>query len=357
MNSFIELEKTFGSQPSRIGVLLNRIDVGRGREELYRKQSPQLLESLAQQTKVESIRASNAIEGVEVEPERAAKLIQSPDTRVRNRNETEFAGYRDAIDYVMRLDQLDPPGVPLILYFHRQLFRHSVGRGGYLKDDENEIAGRDEHGRRYTIFHPVSQKQTPFFTEELFTRYKDAASREVAHPLLLAAALILDFLAIHPVLDGNGRVARLLSAYELVRLEYGVARYVSVEQRIYESKNTYYEALRQSQEQWHEVEHTIWPWTEYLLQVLADSYDDFEARIAAAGQVEGKTKQERARTYILETGSDDFTFRELKRALPGISEHTLRKVLSELKTEDLIHSDGHGAGAVWHRGSAKSASW
>jgi Fic family protein len=349
MKSFIDLQRTLGSQPAYVGVLLNRIDVGKGREQLYTDQVPELLRSLAEQTKVESVRASNAIEGVEVSPDRAAKIIESPDIRLRNRNEKEFAGYRDAIDYIMRLDELDPPGVPLTLHFHRELFRHANGHGGYLKQEENEIAGRDEHGRRYTIFRTVTSDETPFFVTELFERYSAAAEEQAAHPLLLLSALVLDFLAIHPVLDGNGRVARLLTAYELIRLDYGVARYVSIEQRIYESRNSYYEALRQSQEGWHEAEHRIWPWAEYLLNVLSDGYNRFEERIAGATRPEGGTKQHRARDHILNAGPSRFRFRDLKRALPGISEHTLRLVLRQLKSEGLVRSEGRGAGAVWVR--------
>ncbi|MGH2961647.1 MAG: Fic family protein [Solirubrobacterales bacterium] len=356
MKSFIDLQRTVGSQPAHIGVLLNRIDVGKGREQLHADQVPELLRSLAERTKVESVRASNAIEGVEVSPDRAAKIIERPDIRVRNRNEKEFAGYRDAIEYVMRLDEPGLPDVPLALHFHRQLFRHADGRGGYLKRDENEIAGRDEHGRRYAIFRTVPSAETPFFVTELFERYRTAVAAQAAHPLLLLSALILDFLAIHPVLDGNGRVARLLTAYELIRLDYGVARYVSIEQRIYESRNSYYEALRQSQERWHDAEHRIWPWAEYLLNVLSDGYDSFEARVAGATSAAGKTKQDRARDQILNAGPNRFRFRDLKRALPGISEHTLRLVLRQLKSEGLVRSEGRGAGAEWVRTGAAEES-
>ena len=68
---------------------------------------------------------------------------------------------------------------------------------------------------------------------------------------MLIAALIIDLLAIHPVADGNGRLARLLTTYELLGAGYGVARYVSVEQRIFEAKNAYYQSLYQSQRGWH----------------------------------------------------------------------------------------------------------
>jgi len=38
MRSFIDVDRTFGSQPVRLGARLARIDVGRGREGLYRDQ-------------------------------------------------------------------------------------------------------------------------------------------------------------------------------------------------------------------------------------------------------------------------------------------------------------------------------
>lgn len=337
----------YDGQPARIGVLLQRIDVGRGREQLYRDQAPQLLESLAENARIESIRASNAIEGIEVGTERAVRLAGANQPRFRNRNEKEFAGYRDAIDYVVGLEHQESPTLGLTLHLHRQIYRHSGGRGGDLKQGDNEIAERDEQGNRRVIFRPVSHQETPFFIEELMTRYRLAGEEEAAHPLVLLAALALDFLAIHPVADGNGRIARLLTAYELLRLDYGVARYVSIEQRIYETKNAYYASLYESQLGWHEGEHSLWPWTEYLLRVLVEAYDDFEARVAAAGS--GMSKQARVREHVLSSGPSRFRFRELRPALPDVSDATLRLVLSQLKAEGLLRTEGHGAGAVWIR--------
>jgi hypothetical protein len=91
----------------------------------------------------------------------------------------------------------------------------------------------------------------------------------------------------------TARVARLVTAGELLRLGYGVPRYVSVEQQIVETKNGYYAALYESQRDWHEGEHTIWPWTEYLVGALAETYRRFEA--AAERGAEGMSKQDRVR--------------------------------------------------------------
>ena len=101
MKSFADRDRTFGGQPPRLGVLLSQIDIGRGREELYRDQVPELLQWLANQTKIASVSASSAIEGVTVDPDRAERIIEAGATaRFRDRNEREFAGYRDAIDAI-----------------------------------------------------------------------------------------------------------------------------------------------------------------------------------------------------------------------------------------------------------------
>jgi hypothetical protein len=56
-----------------------------------------LLQQLSEHARVASITASNAIENVVLDDERAERIAEgSP--RFRNRNEKEFAGYRDAID-------------------------------------------------------------------------------------------------------------------------------------------------------------------------------------------------------------------------------------------------------------------
>jgi Fic family protein len=350
MKTFSDIDRLLGAQPPRVGVALSRIDIGKGREGLYVDQLPELLSSLAQRTRVESIRASTAIEGYEVAPDRADRLVHQVGARVRNRNEREFAGYRDAIDELMRVDQPERISRPFVLHLHRRLFTHTSGRGGGFKTDDNQIVLYDERGTREVIFTAPPWEQTEFLVGELVARYNAACDEQAAHPLVLLGAFVLDFLAVHPVADGNGRLARLLTTHELLRRGYGVARYVSVEQRIYETKHAYYEALRQSQVGWHDAEHDVWPWIEYLCSVLADSYDAFEARIAAARSTAGMSKQQIVRHHVagLAVGRE-FKLRDLRARLPGISDPTFRIVLTELKREGEVRVHGTGKGAVWER--------
>ena len=128
-----------------LGPVFARIDVGRSREQLYRDQVPELLRALASQTRAESISASGDIEGVVVDPSRVGKLVE-PNEPVRFRDRNEEA--------IVRTKPPERPSVPLILSIHRDLFRHTKARGGYLKTDDNRIVSRDENGMRVVLFEP-----------------------------------------------------------------------------------------------------------------------------------------------------------------------------------------------------------
>jgi hypothetical protein len=114
MRSFVDLDKTFVNQPRELGAILARIDTGKGRERLFEDQLPELLDRLAVHARIASITASNVIEDVIVDGERAEQIAEGA-RRYRNRNEREFAGYRDAMDMVICLDSYEPLSVPFVL--------------------------------------------------------------------------------------------------------------------------------------------------------------------------------------------------------------------------------------------------
>jgi Fic family protein len=217
---------------------------------------------------------------------------------------------------------------------------------GKLKQDPNLIVSY-EGGGREVIFTPVSPEETEFSLTELLARYESARAAAETHPIVLVGALVLDFLAIHPVADGNGRLARLLTTHELLRAGYGIARYISIEDRIYESKNTYYQALFDSQREWHGNDHDAWPWISYLARILEEAYVDFEREVLA--EASPGNKQERVRDYVLRQAPETFRRREIERALPGVSVATIRLVLAGLREEGQIEAEGSGRAAVWRR--------
>jgi Fic family protein len=150
-----------------------------------------------------------------------------------------------------------------------------------------------------------------------------------------------------PFEDGNGRVARLLTNALLSEHGYTVGRYVSLEEAIAESANTYYQALLDSTHGWHEGAADPWPWVGYFTSVLAGAYAIFDHR-AAAARTPG-TKQQRVREQILRYTPATFRLADIRTSVPGVSDQTIRLVLEQLRGEGKVRADGTGRSATWTR--------
>jgi Fic family protein len=347
VRSFADLDRVIGQVPSRVVNLLSTVDVGRGSEALYRDQLPGVLSELAYRARVASITMSSAIEGVIVDDEsRAERIIRGDVTRLRTRSEQELAGYRDALDHLF-LEDWRPLSVGLLLHLHRLLFAHTEARGGAFKDEDNLVVDRAPDGTTSVRFRPVPAAETEFYAQELIERYSAAVAAARHHPVLLAGLFVFDLTVIHPFEDGNGRVARALANALLADAGYGVIRYVSLEQLIAESADAYYQALLDSTHGWHHDENDPWPWLEYFVAILAEAYLVF-ARRAAAERPAG-SKQERVRDYVLRCAPPIFRVADVRAALPGISDQTIRMVLGELRGEGVVAPDGVGRAAAWRR--------
>ena len=133
----------------------------------------------------------------------------------------------------------------------------------------------------------MSALATPKYMTKLVEFFADEMAQRRAHPLVLAAAFVLDFECIHPFADGNGRVGRLLTLLLLYQAGYGVGRYISLERIVERSKETYYEVLQRSSQGWHDGRHDLRPWLEYFLGTLIAAYKDF-------GLVSARSRRRRA---------------------------------------------------------------
>jgi Fic family protein len=358
MSSFQRFGACLAPVPGEVVARLGKVDRAAGQADLFRRQMPGLLDHLRDNARVESVEASSAIEGVTAPHARAAAVIRNPEETLRNRSEAELRGYSNALTYVFDegwSEQRVSLGV--ILRLHRLLYEPTGLLGaGQFKQADNVVVERDASGRRRVRFHPVSAVQTPVASKALVEGYDALLAREEHHPLIVVAAFVLDFTVIHPFADGNGRVSRLLTNLLLGHHGYDAGRYVSMERQIERTQERYYTALHASTVRWHDGDHDPWPWIGYFTEVLAVVYERF---VEQAEEVRSRgSKAERVRRHLERHANRSFTMADLRTALPGISDATIKLVLGELRREGLVRaSSGRGARWTWvpREGSSPAA--
>ncbi|MCL6446284.1 MAG: Fic family protein [Alicyclobacillus sp.] len=327
--------------------LTNQIAECRGKQALYQRQIPQVLDTLREHAVIQSTESSNRIEGIVV-PTRRFHSIMRHASDPQTRSEAEIAGYRDVLKMIHEHHEYMRLTPNLILQLHRDLMKYT-GTGGKWKITDNYIEEVSPSGERRIRFQTVPAWQTPSAVEELCRLFHLELQRGEWPDVLVIAAFVLDFLCIHPFVDGNGRMARLLALLLLYQSGYVVGRYISLERVIEDTKEQYYDTLYSSSQGWHQGEHNLTPWVEYFLTMLLEAYRRFEQRVGdtEAAQHRG-WKSERIRS-VVQGFVADFSISDVEELCPGISRPMITRVLNELSRQGVIECIQRGRNARWKR--------
>ena len=278
--------------------------------------------------RVQSVKGSNAIEGI-VTTDARIKEIVNGNSAPLNHNEREIAGYRDALDEIHTSHSQMSLSENTILHIH-EVMTSMAGYelSGKFKVEDNLIMEIDENGRRRVRFTPVPASETKDAVEQLILAYMEARDNPRVNKLLLIPCVILDFLCIHPFTDGNGRVSRLLSLLLLYKSGYDVGKYVSFEEQINESKEFYYEALKDSSDGWHTNENSYFEFMKNFLSTLYKCYKELDKRFST---VNGKRlkKTERIEQTVLNSVLP-VSKAEICDILQDVSPTTVESVLGKM---------------------------
>ena len=345
MNTLKNFYAGITSIPAATAWYLADLGESRGKQDLFVRQAPQKLRALREHALIESAVSSNRIEGIEIDRRRVGTIIFGKPP-LRDRNEEEVRGYRDALRKIHESTADLPISMKTVLDLHR-LCRSGAGDAGKLKEKEGDIIDKYPDGRVRVRFKTVSPKQTKPFMKELISLYDRGLEEKVVHPLISLAAFNLDFLCIHPFRDGNGRVSRLLLLLQCYHLGYDVGRYISLERLIEENKERYYETLEQSSVGWHEGKHDPWPYINYLFFIIKSASKEFENRLSQIKSPRG------AKTQMIEAAvgkfRGSFSLSQLEDACPGVSRDMVRTTLRNLRDKGIVECLGRGPGAEWRK--------
>ena len=324
----------------QISNLLGALHECRGKQALFLRATPDILDTMLELAKVQSIVSSNRIEGISTTDTRIRALAKES-VAPKNRAEEEIAGYRDVLATIHESHDSIPLTPNVILQLHRDLCAHlGPGIGGHWKTSDNVISEIDAAGNRFVRFRPLPAFETPGAVEALCQAANAAVADRTFDPLFILCLFVLDFVSIHPFDDGNGRMSRLLTLLLFYRTGYVAGKYVSLEKLVEDSKESYYETLRASSEGWLEGQNDPTPFVRYLLGIFLKAYSVFEARVSD-GLREKATKIERIR-LLFDRTSVPLSKRQILEACPGVSTITIERALKSLLASGYIRKLGGG---------------
>ena len=292
--------------------------------------------------RIQSVKSSNAIEGIVTSDERIAAIVNGNSAPL-NHNEAEIAGYRDALEAIHLAHNTIDFRERDILRLHGALMRMSGDPlAGKYKTEDNVILEVDADGRRKVRFRPTPAEETKAAMEQLELAYLEARSDSDINQLLLIPCVILDFLCIHPFRDGNGRMSRLLTLLLLYKNGYDAGKYVSFEEQINRYKAYYYDALQRSSTGWDLGENDYFPFMENFLSTLYMCYKELDSRFAVA-HTRRVSKRQRIET-TLHNSLVPISKAEICKILPDVSPTTVEAVLGEMLKKGDIRKVGQGRG-------------
>jgi Fic family protein len=304
----------------------------------------------------ETVHYSTLIEGNElpiIEAERAARGALDPDTKAK----IELINYVEALRY---LDDLaERGGIEItpetILALHK---RTTEGLGS---DESAHFKPHHEGAWRDGIARVVDRATGKVMHEGppaeevsdrmagLCTWIAEREDRMVAFPPPVIAGVAHYALTdIHPFADGNGRVARLLSAAILMRLGFISRRLFSFERHYAENRDAYYAALRSVRAETFNMN----TWLEYFLGGLAKEYERVANRVAelqalglgSSARIELNASQERGLLQLKLNSLVEFRRADYER-LASVGRSAAGRDLRSLEEKRLIVRRGKGVSA------------
>lgn len=325
---------------------LTQIHEEKAKQQLFLEQKSEELEKLVVIAKIQSTESSNEIEGIRTTNTRLKQLINEK-ISPKNRAEEEIAGYRDALNIVHENFSTIPITPNFILQLHKVLLSHtSTLYGGKYKNVQNYISAINENGESFTLFTSLSPYETPIAMQELCDEYNRALGEGIVDPLILIPLFVHDFLCIHPFIDGNGRLSRLLTTLLLYRSGYRVGKYISLEAKIAKNKDLYYDALYDSQIGWHQNEDDATPFIKYILSTIVSAYNDFDERIELISEKKPSIEVVRMAT---KSKLGKFTKKDILELIPSLSSTSVERSLKELCDLGEIKKEGIGKATYYIR--------
>jgi len=307
------------------------------------------LVQLRQVTTIESTGSSTRIEGVELTDAEVARVLEGIRSEsFRSRDEQEVRGYAELLTLIYESYAEIGLTENHVKQLHRILLGHSEKderhRGEYKKL-ANDVVRRRGDVVEEVVFRTATPFDTPHLMADLVAATNAALEDRALHPLVAIARFVVEFLAIHPFQDGNGRLARALTTLLLLRAGYDYVPYASLERVIEDNKANYYVALRESQLAMRENAADFGAWLFFFLSALKAQQESLASKLQIEKALLDLSDVQQ-RIADLVAGRVRVTGPEVAREI-GLTDRAARYHLDVLRSRGIISARGKKRGAYY----------
>ncbi len=197
---------------------------------------------------------STAIEGNTLTLEETAQLLFEnivPSSKSL-REINEAINHKEAFDFILKTRE--DISKKFILQLHKIVVKNTLK--SELQNQIGEYRGLQVYIRGVEWL-PPKPEEVPAEMKMLLSRY--SKNKKTLHPLIVAAYFHSAFEIIHPFVDGNGRVGRLLMNFILYKHKFPMINIPNAK------KHNYYTCLQESQ-----ANGNLRPFIEFLMQLLKE---------------------------------------------------------------------------------------
>ncbi len=332
--------------------LIAEIDEFKGVWKALGKLAPEQLYQLQKVATIESIGSSTRIEGSKLTDSEVEKLLANLQIeKFETRDEQEVGGYAAAMNVIFQNYKNIPLTENYIKQLHSILLQYSEKdswhRGNYKTSTNNVVALNTEGKVIGVVFETATPFETPMRMEQLIAWARKEIEEKKIHPLLIISFFTVEFLAIHPFQDGNGRVSRIITTYLLLMAGYAYVPYCSLEAVIEQNKQGYYLSLRQTQATLKNENPNWQPWVTYFLKALQLQKQKLEIKLEREHLLLAQLPALSQKIIEITTAKGKITIGELNTILVEKNRSTIRKHIENLVKKNRLVKNGLGKG-TWY---------
>ncbi len=234
---------------------------------------------------------SSQMEGAATTRQVAKDMLRKKMTP-KDKSQQMIVNNYQTIQFVVQ-HQNTPLTIDLLQHIHRLMTEHTLNNpqdAGRFRSSDDVVV---ENGITHEIVHyPPSYTEIPDFVKDLCKFFNEEKPRVFIHPIIRGIIIHYMIAYMHPFVDGNGRTARALFYWYMLKQKYWLTEYLSISRVIAKSKKSYEKSFLYAEADGNDIGYFV----AFNLHVLDLSFKQLQ------GYLKRKQEEKKAANTFLQLG-------------------------------------------------------